>query len=334
MLFLITLMSGTFITISSNSWLGAWMGLEINLLSFIPLMINTNNLMSSEASLKYFLTQALASSVFLFAVALMFILDTMSNPFLLKYSNLLISSALLLKSGAAPFHFWFPGVMEGLNWNNSLILMTWQKIAPLMLLSYCLSFNFLCFIVILSILIGSLGGLNQTSLRKLMAFSSINHLGWMIAGMINSETLWMSYFVFYCLLSTTIVILFHSFNLFHVNQMFVLFNNNSLIKCSLFVSFLSLGGLPPFLGFMPKWLIIESLVNMNSTFLLTTMVCLTLITLFFYIRICYSAFLLNHNENSWNFNNFYNNKIYLSCLFSSFCSIFGLFFVSLFYWMF
>lgn len=303
-------------------------------MSFIPLIINTNNLISSEASLKYFLTQALASSVFLFAVILIFILDRINNQFLLKYRNLLISSALLLKRGAAPFHFWFPGVIEGLTWNNGLILITWQKIAPLMLLSYCLSFNFLCLIIISSILIGSLGGLNQTSLRKLIAFSSINHLGWIIAGIINSETLWFRYFIFYCFLSATIVFLFNSFNLFHVNQIFVLFNNNSLIKFSLFLSFLSLGGLPPFLGFLPKWLIIESLVSINLTFLLTVIVCLTLITLFFYLRICYSAFLLNHNENSWNFNNFYNNKTYLLCLFSSFCSISGLFFVSLFYWIF
>lgn len=310
------------------------MGLEINLLSFIPLIINTNNLISSEASLKYFLTQALASSVFLFAVILMFILDRINNVFLIKHRNLLISSALLLKRGAAPFHFWFPGVIEGLTWNNSLILITWQKIAPLMLLSYCLRFNFLCLVVISSILIGSLGGLNQTSLRKLIAFSSINHLGWMVAGIINSEILWISYFMFYCFLSATIVILFNRFNLFHINQIFVIFNNNSLIKFSLFISFLSLGGLPPFLGFIPKWLIIESLVAINLTFLLTVIVCLTLITLFFYLRICYSAFLLNHNENSWNFNNFYNNKTYLQCLTSSFGSIFGLFFVRLFYWIF
>lgn len=334
LLFLITLIRGTLVTVSSTSWLGAWIGLEINLLSFIPLIINTNNLISSEASLKYFLTQALASSVFLFGVILIFILDRMNNQVFLKYRNILISSALLLKRGAAPFHFWFPGVIEGLTWNNRLILITWQKIAPLMLLSYCLRFTFLCVIAISSILIGSLGGLNQTSLRKLMAFSSINHLGWMVAGIINSETLWISYFIFYCLLSATIVILFNTFNLFHVNQIFILFNNNSLIKFSLFLSFLSLGGLPPFLGFLPKWLIIESLVSINLTFLLTAIVCITLITLFFYLRICYSAFLLNHNENSWNFNNFYNNKTHAICLISSFCSISGLFFVRLFYWIF
>nr|YP_010397590.1 NADH dehydrogenase subunit 2 [Boreoheptagyia zhengi]UQJ73668.1 NADH dehydrogenase subunit 2 [Boreoheptagyia zhengi] len=334
LLFLITLISGTLITISSTSWFGAWMGLEINLLSFIPLMMNTNNLLSSEASLKYFLTQALASSVLLFAVIFFFMLSNWSNSLLENYTNLLISSALLLKSGAAPFHFWFPSVMEGLSWNNSLILMTWQKIAPLMLISYCLNTNFFVIIILSSIFIGSLGGLNQTSLRKLMSFSSINHLGWMIAGMINSENLWFIYFLFYSILSFTIVFLFNNFKLFNINQMFGMYASSSIMKFLMFLSLLSLGGLPPFMGFMPKWLIIESLISMNMFFLLTFMVTFTLITLFFYMRICYAAFLLNHNENSWSFQNFYSNKTFTMSLILTFISIFGLIIINLLYWLF
>nr|UQJ73486.1 NADH dehydrogenase subunit 2 [Diamesa sp. 11XL] len=334
LLFFITLMSGTLITISSTSWFGAWMGLEINLLSFIPLMMNTNNLLSSEASLKYFLTQALASSILLFGVIFFFMLSNWSNPSLITYTNLLISSSLLLKSGAAPFHFWFPSVMEGLSWNNSLILMTWQKIAPMILLSYCLNTNFFIIVIVLSIFIGSLGGLNQTSLRKLMAFSSINHLGWMVAGMMNSENLWMIYFMFYSFLSMTIIFMFNNFKLFNINQMFGLFNSNSIMKFLMFLSLLSLGGLPPFMGFLPKWLIIESLINLNMFFLLTLMVTFTLITLFFYLRICYAAFLLNHNENNWVFNSFYFNKNYFFCLLFSFISIAGLIFINVIYWLF
>nr|YP_010397564.1 NADH dehydrogenase subunit 2 [Diamesa tonsa]UQJ73551.1 NADH dehydrogenase subunit 2 [Diamesa tonsa] len=333
LLFFITLMSGTLITISSTSWFGAWMGLEINLLSFIPLMMNTNNLLSSEASLKYFLTQALASSILLFGVIFFFMLSNWSNPSLITYTNLLIASSLLLKSGAAPFHFWFPSVMEGLSWNNSLILMTWQKIAPMILLSYCLNTNFFIIVIILSIFIGSLGGLNQTSLRKLMAFSSINHLGWMVAGMMNSENLWMIYFMFYSFLSMAIIFMFNNFKLFNINQMFGLFNSNSIVKFLMFLSLLSLGGLPPFMGFLPKWLIIESLISMNMFFLLTLMVTFTLITLFFYLRICYAAFLLNHNENNWTYSSFYFNKNYLVCLMFGFISISGLIMINLLYWL-
>nr|YP_009919078.1 NADH dehydrogenase subunit 2 [Simulium noelleri]QMP96671.1 NADH dehydrogenase subunit 2 [Simulium noelleri] len=332
-LFLTTLISGTLISISSNSWLGAWIGLEINLLSFIPLMIDTNNLLSTEASLKYFLTQALASAIFLFS-SIFFIIQLNTFSMINLNSNfitLAILSSLLLKSGAAPFHFWFPGVMEGLNWWNNLILMTWQKIAPLMLCSYCLNFNFIFSIIILSITIGSLGGLNQTSLRKLMAFSSINHLGWMLAAMIYSENLWLTYFFIYTYLSFTLIFIFNLFKFFHLNQMFSFFNQSPLIKFSMFISLLSLGGLPPFLGFLPKWMVIQSISGMNSIFMLIVMVSFTLITLFFYMRMTYAAFMLSYMETNWNYKNFIISKNMNWTLILNFFSSMSLTLISLIY---
>nr|YP_009487862.1 NADH dehydrogenase subunit 2 [Anopheles forattinii]AWB98992.1 NADH dehydrogenase subunit 2 [Anopheles forattinii] len=324
-IFFITLIFGTLVTISSNSWLGAWMGLEINLLSFIPLMNdNKKNLLTSESSLKYFLTQAFASSILLFAIImLMFIYN---NNFLLlnNYNEILILSTLLLKSGAAPFHFWFPEVMEGLSWINGLILMTWQKIAPLMLISYNFIYNFFMISIILSMLIGSLGGLNQTSIRKLMAFSSINHLGWMLLAMMNNEMLWMTYFLMYSFLSFSIVLMFNNFKLFYFNQIFNITLMNPVMKLLIFLNLLSLGGLPPFLGFLPKWLVIQNLTNMNQFFILIISVCLTLITLFFYLRLSYSIFMLNYQKNSWLLKNNYTNKLSSVSIIFNFISISGL----------
>nr|YP_010046582.1 NADH dehydrogenase subunit 2 [Culex cylindricus]QPJ78461.1 NADH dehydrogenase subunit 2 [Culex cylindricus] len=330
-IFLIMLIFGSLITISANSWLGAWMGLEINLLSFIPLMNESKkNLMTSESSLKYFLTQAFASSILLFAIILMmmsFNLNWMNNNFY----ELLILSTLLLKNGAAPFHFWFPGVMEGLNWINGLILMTWQKIAPLMLISYNINYNFFLITIILSMIIGALGGLNQTSLRKLMAFSSINHLGWMLMAMMNNELLWLTYFIFYFFLSMSIVLLFNNLKLFHFNQIFNFSMMNPIIKFFLFLNLLSLGGLPPFLGFLPKWLVIQNLVETNQLFLLFISVCLTLITLYYYLRMSYSIYMLNFNKNSWMLMNQFNNKNLTLILTMNFFSIMGLMIISFIY---
>nr|AFV08558.1 NADH dehydrogenase subunit 2 [Lucilia sericata]AMH85591.1 NADH dehydrogenase subunit 2 [Lucilia sericata] len=325
------LMMGTLISISANSWLGAWMGLEINLLAFIPLM-SDDKLMSTEASLKYFLTQALASSVFLFAVIL-FLLNsskTNSNYFM----EMMIFSSLLLKSGSAPFHFWFPNVMEGLSWTNTLILMTWQKIAPLMLISYIIFKPLIITSIILSSLIGALGGLNQTSLRKLMAYSSINHLGWMLAAMYNSNLLWMTYFLFYSFLSFAMIFMFNMFKTSHINQLFSLFFHSKVMKFFLFFNLLSLGGLPPFLGFFPKWIVIQSLTINNQLFLLTFMVLMTLITLYFYMRLSYSAFMLNYYENNWlNYSMFKSSYMKIFMTFS-FISIFGLFLISSLYFLF
>nr|AND46663.1 NADH dehydrogenase subunit 2 [Anopheles cruzii] len=324
-IFFFTLIFGTFMTISSNSWLGAWMGLEINLLSFIPLMNdNKKNLLTSESSLKYFLIQAFASSILLFAIIMLMFFYNNNFYLINKINEILILSTLLLKSGAAPFHFWFPEVMEGLSWINGLILMTWQKLAPMMLISYNYMYNFFMMSIILSMLIGSLMGLNQTSLRKLMAFSSINHLGWMLLAMMNNELIWLSYFFFYSFLSFSIIILFNNFKLFYFNQIFNISMMNPIIKLLIFLNFLSLGGLPPFLGFLPKWLVIQNLINMNQLFILTISVCLTLITLYFYLRLSYSIFMLNFQKNSWLLKNIYNLKISSFSLILNFISIGGL----------
>nr|YP_011002841.1 NADH dehydrogenase subunit 2 [Trichopoda pennipes]WPQ70558.1 NADH dehydrogenase subunit 2 [Trichopoda pennipes]WPQ70583.1 NADH dehydrogenase subunit 2 [Trichopoda pennipes] len=330
-MFLMILMSGTLISISSNSWLGAWMGLEINLLAFIPLM-SDNKLMSTESSLKYFLTQALASSVFLFSVILCLLNFNKSN--LNFIYEMMIFSSLILKSGSAPFHFWFPNVMEGLSWLNSLILMTWQKIAPLMLISYIIIKPLMLISIILSSLIGALGGLNQTSLQKLMAYSSINHLGWMLSAMYNSNSMWMTYFLFYSFLTFSMILMFKMFKIYHLNQLFSLSFNSKILKYFIFINLLSLGGLPPFLGFLPKWLIIQSLSMNNQFFLMTFMVLMTLITLFFYLRLCYTTFMLNYYENNWLINSLYNSIYMKMIMICSFFSSTSLFLIYSLYFMF
>uniref|UniRef100_A0AB39A5X4 NADH-ubiquinone oxidoreductase chain 2 n=1 Tax=Senometopia mimoexcisa TaxID=3235071 RepID=A0AB39A5X4_9MUSC len=330
-MFLSILMLGTLISISANSWLSTWMGLEINLLSFIPLM-SDNKLMSTESSLKYFLTQALASSVLLFAIILFMLNSIKMNSKI--FMEMMILSSLLLKSGSAPFHFWFPNVMEGLSWMNTLILMTWQKIAPLMLISYIIHKPLIIISIVLSSFIGALGGLNQTSLRKLMAYSSINHLSWMLMAMYSSNILWMIYFLFYSFLSTSMIFLFNIFKISYINQLFSLFYYSKTMKYFLFFNLLSLGGLPPFLGFFPKWIVIQSLTLNNQLFLLTFMVLMALITLYFYIRISYSAFMLNYYEINWlNTSNFKKINMMIFMIFS-FISSFGMFLMySLYYFL-
>nr|QOL00712.1 NADH dehydrogenase subunit 2 [Oxya adentata] len=306
LLFLSTLLMGTILSISSNSWFGVWMGLEINLLSFIPMLTNNKNSMINESSIKYFIIQAMASTMLLFSIILI----------QLKYMSwekeiipsMLISSSLLLKIGAAPFHFWFPEVMGASEWSNCFMLMTWQKIAPMMILSYCIQLtNFIFIIVILSIIIGAMGGLNQTSLRHLLAYSSISHLGWMISAMISSENIWEIYFIIYSLLSLILVFMFKQTKLFFLNQIYTASNMKTEIKFMMFLSLLSIGGLPPFMGFLPKWMVMQSLMEMNMTSLMAIMVMLTMITLYYYLRISFSALIMSYSENSWSFN-FMNKK--------------------------
>nr|AIW06076.1 NADH dehydrogenase subunit 2 [Lethe confusa] len=327
MFFLFTLFFSTLISISSNSWLGCWIGLEINLLSFIPLISNPNNLMNSEAALKYFLTQAIASINFLFSIIIsLFLMKNFINNI---FISILINSSLLMKMGSTPFHFWFPNVMEGLSWLNCFILMTWQKITPMILLSYYFNINFLMFIIIINVLIGAIGGFNQTSLRKLMAFSSINNLGWMLIALMISETLWMIYFFLYSFLISIMCFLFYMLNIFFINQMFN-FNINFSIKFSIMINFLSLGGLPPFLGFFPKWLIINFLISNKLYIISFFFICMSLIMLIFYIRIIYSSFMFFSFKFKW-FKIYLKNN-YLNLInFCSFISLLGMIFSTLFF---
>nr|AEW48060.1 NADH dehydrogenase subunit 2 [Stegana multicardua] len=332
-MFISIMMLGSLVTISSNSWLSAWMGLEINLLSFIPLMSDNNDLMSTEASLKYFLVQAMASSILLFSVILLMM--SMKIMLMNSYINMIILSSLMLKLGMAPFHFWFPNIMENLSWMNCLLLLTWQKIAPIMLIShlYMNMKNLLFISIILSVIIGSLGGLNQSSLRKLMTFSSINHMGWMLMALYINELIWLIYFMIYMFLSFMLIFMFNIFKIFHINQMFSVIFNSKILKFILLMNFLSLGGLPPFLGFLPKWLIIQELSMNNEYFMIFILMMFSLITLYFYLRICYSSFMLNYFENNWMNKMYLNSKNYMIMLIMSFFSLFSLIFISIMYFM-
>nr|YP_009454215.1 NADH dehydrogenase subunit 2 [Gynaephora jiuzhiensis]ATY48744.1 NADH dehydrogenase subunit 2 [Gynaephora jiuzhiensis] len=320
MFFFFILIFSTLISISSNSWLGCWIGLEINLLSFIPLISNSNNLLSSEASLKYFLTQSIASINFLTSIILKTIL--FKNFEMNLFLSIMINSSMLMKMGSTPCHFWFPNIVEGLSWFNNFILMTWQKITPMIILSYYMNVNFICIMIILNVIIGAIGGMNQTSLRKLMAFSSINNLGWMLSALMISENLWIFYLFIYSFMIKIIFSMFNMMNMFFINQLFI---NNimSMIKINLMINFLSLGGLPPFIGFFPKWIIMNFMINNESYFMIFIMIMMSLIILFYYIRIIYSSFMFNYFKMKW-FKMFTKNKNFLFMNMMSFFSIFGM----------
>nr|YP_009743771.1 NADH dehydrogenase subunit 2 [Parallelia stuposa]QIE12502.1 NADH dehydrogenase subunit 2 [Parallelia stuposa]UIF93642.1 NADH dehydrogenase subunit 2 [Parallelia stuposa] len=315
MFFFFILIFSTLISISANSWIGCWIGLEINLLSFIPLISNSNNLLSTEASLKYFLTQSIASINFLFSILMKMML--LKNFELNFFLSIMINSSMLMKMGASPFHFWFPNIVEGLSWFNNFILMTWQKITPMIILSYYFNKNFILMIIMLNAIIGALGGLNQTSLRKIMAFSSINNLSWMLSSILISENLWLFYLIMYSFMISILCSTFYFLNVFFINQLFIN-NMNSLIKINLLINFLSLGGLPPFIGFFPKWIIINFLIMNQMYFLTFILIMMSLILLFFYIRIIYSTFMFNYFKMKWFKIYIKNNKFTLINIFSFF----------------
>nr|YP_009002537.1 NADH dehydrogenase subunit 2 [Cherax quinquecarinatus]CDL72614.1 NADH dehydrogenase subunit 2 [Cherax quinquecarinatus] len=294
-MFSISLISGTFLSISSSSWFSAWIGLELNLMSFIPLISSKDNQLPAEAALKYFLIQALGSAII--------ILSSSLTPLYPEVALLLISLALLLKLGAAPFHFWFPQVMEGLNWTQAIILMTIQKLAPMFLISYLTMELFTNASVFASALtcaiIGALGGINQTSLRKILSYSSINHMSWMLIAMLINETSWIIYFILYALISSSIGFFFLSTQSFYFSHL-VNSNMSPLSKITSVMSLYSLGGMPPFSGFIPKWIIIQEMILSGFLFSILILLLSSLVTLYFYIRLTLSSISVSYAQSKWN----------------------------------
>lgn len=282
------LLLGVFISISSSSWFGAWFGLELNLLAFIPMISIKINSFLSEAALKYFLIQALGSATLIIASSFFLLLT--------NFSFLLILSSLLLKLGAAPFHFWFPQVIRGLYWPQAIILLTIQKIAPIILLSYLLfsslSSKILILSRIISAAIGALGGLNSLNLRKIIAFSSINHMSWIFVSLIISSSLWLIYFLVYSIISSSLVVLFHLQQSYFFSDIFNYYQPKSFFSFIGPLALLSLGGLPPFTGFLSKWIVIQAIIQSYIYITLFFLLTSALITLYYYLRVSIPFFII------------------------------------------
>nr|YP_009643363.1 NADH dehydrogenase subunit 2 [Adrisa magna]AMR74994.1 NADH dehydrogenase subunit 2 [Adrisa magna] len=291
-LFMGTMIMGTMITVSSNNWISMWMGLEMNMMSFIPLIIKQNNKLSSEAALIYFLTQSVSSMLLLFSI-----LAVGGGMEMQLFINLGVIS-VLVKLGAAPFHMWFPEVMSKMSWENCTLLMTWQKIAPMMVINNMQYSNNIMYItVMLSTMVGAIGGLNQTSLRKLMGYSSINHLGWMLI-LNKTQNNWCNYLLIYSMMITTMCYMFNYYKMFFINQINSC-NFSMSEKITYVIALMSLGGLPPFLGFILKWMVIQTMIQDKMITLMTIMIMFSLITLFYYLRMITSMLLTFSSANKW-----------------------------------
>uniref|UniRef100_A0A977JPK6 NADH-ubiquinone oxidoreductase chain 2 n=1 Tax=Coccotorus chaoi TaxID=2978103 RepID=A0A977JPK6_9CUCU len=302
-MFYSTLLMSSLMAISGISWLTIWMGLELNLLSILPLM-KDKKMSSSEAMIKYFMVQTMSSSILLFSIV---IFQLIKETSLMNSMYLLLNSALLLKMGAAPFHFWYPEIMSGISWLTNFIMMTWQKLAPMILITNSpISINFISIFIMFSILMGNLQGLNQICMRKIMAYSSINHTGWMLSILLTSYSIWILYFMIYSLINMNIMIIMQKMNIFYLNQMTYLFSFNFKLKFMYTLNFLSLMGVPPFLGFMPKWLAINHMIMNDFYTLVMIMVTFTLLGMYMYFRITFPAFSLFYKQT--NFLNYFNMK--------------------------
>nr|YP_161209.1 NADH dehydrogenase subunit 2 [Pseudocheirus peregrinus]CAG26395.1 NADH dehydrogenase subunit 2 [Pseudocheirus peregrinus] len=305
----ISLFMGTSLTLLSNHWLLAWMGLEINTLAIIPMMTHPNHPRSTESAIKYFLTQATASMMIMFAI--IYNAWTTNQWTLFQMSDIsastLMTIALAMKLGLAPFHFWVPEVTQGIPLLSGMVLLTWQKVAPMSLLyqiSPSLNMKILTTLAITSTLLGGWGGLNQTHLRKILAYSSIAHVGWMTIIILINPTMTLVNLLIYIFSTLTLFLALNLSSTTKIKSISNLWTKSTPMTIIIFLTLLSLGGLPPLTGFMPKWLILQELVAHKNVLMATLMALSALLNLFFYMRIIYATTLTmyptsNNSKFQW-----------------------------------
>nr|ATX74275.1 NADH dehydrogenase subunit 2 [Gehyra nana] len=307
---IMSLSTSTIITMTSHHWMLAWLGLELNTLSILPIIMKPSHPRATEATMKYFLVQTLAAALILFASTMnawQTGLWSIMNP--TKTTTILITMAVLLKLGAAPVHLWYPEVLQGTTLNTALLISTWQKLAPLALLYMThtnLPNNLLLLTGLLSTLLGGWAGLNQTQTRKIMAHSSIAHMGWILIALNTSPQLTTLTLSTYMIMTTAMLSSLNATTTKTITDMGNTWSLSPTLTTLTLLTLTSLGGLPPLTGFMPKLLILNELTMKPLLPLSTALALSSLPSLFFYMRMAYSTTLTTppnttNTEYKWRF---------------------------------
>nr|AET62629.1 NADH dehydrogenase subunit 2 [Trissolcus basalis] len=308
MIFLLNILS-----ITINNWLFMWMLMEFNLMIFIPILIEKKNIkILSKISFKYFLIQSFASMIFLFNILMIFLLNNLINMNLIM---IMLMITMFMKLGMSPFHMWFITMMNNLSWNNCFILSTIQKMIPFIIMMNMINKNLMIFLMfnIFNSIISTIGGLNQNFIKPLMAYSSINHMSWMMIINLSIEKIFYFYLFIYFIMNLMIMKFFEWMNIKFMNLIFSK-KTSVMNKMIMFISILSLGGIPPTIGFLIKWSSIYSMkINPMMNFNLIILLMMSTITMIYYLNLIIPSLMYFNFENKIQLNKFLkkNFKFYI-----------------------
>ncbi|MDB9776593.1 NADH-quinone oxidoreductase subunit N [Alphaproteobacteria bacterium] len=340
LLFVLFATLGSFVLIASNNFLTAFIGIELQSLSlYLMAAYNTKNLQSNEAGIKYFSLGALSSGFLLFGISMIYFdnssiqfSDINNISYFTEIGLALVLIALFFKVSAAPFHIWTPDVYQGSPTISVLFFATLPKFASLIFLfrfflemdissypSLLFIFKTVC---VLSLLIGAYGAVTQTVIKRLLAFSSINHIGFILLSILSFKFLSQGIFFLYL-----IIYLVTSFGVFSV--LLTLRNNSGELKLisdlsglkthnktkaiALLVLIFSLAGVPPFAGFFAKFFVLTASMNEGLLYISLIAVLSSVIAAFYYLRIIKNMFFSEGDTNLIKCSMFYNALIYISC---------------------
>ena len=307
---------GMMIMISSNDLIVFYMGLELQSLAlYVLATFNRDQLKSSEAGLKYFVLSALSSGLLLYGCSLIYgftgstnfniIANQLnSNEYAITFGIVFILVGLAFKISAVPFHMWAPDVYEGSPTSVTLFFTMVPKIAALTVFIRFLYVPFLnlidqwqmilIFLSIASMLFGAIAAIGQTNLKRLIAYSSIGHVGYTLAGVatgsndgIQSSVIYITIYIIMNLGLFSCLLMMKRNNKYFedIEDLSGLSKNHPLMSLSLLVILFSLAGIPPLAGFFAKFYIFKSVLEQSMYFLAIVGLLSTVVAAFYYLRI-------------------------------------------------
>ena len=307
---------GMMVMISSNDLMVFYIGLELQSLAlYVLATFNRDQLKSSEAGLKYFVLSALSSGLLLYGCSLIYgfsgstNFDIISNQlnstnYVLTFGIVFILVGLAFKISAVPFHMWAPDVYEGSPTSVTLFFTMVPKIAALTVFIRFLYVPFLnlidqwqmiiIFLSIASMLFGAIAAIGQTNIKRLIAYSSISHIGYTLAGLatgsnegIQSSIVYITIYVIMNLAFFSCLLMLKRNNQYYedIDDLSGLSKNHPLLSLSLLVILFSLAGIPPLAGFFAKFYIFTAVLEQSMYFLAIVGLLSTVIAAFYYLRI-------------------------------------------------
>ncbi len=307
---------GMMVMISSNDLIVFYMGLELQSLAlYVLATYNRDQLNSSEAGLKYFVLSALSSGLLLYGCSLIYgfsgstNFDIISNKlnsdeYILTFGIVFILVGLAFKISAVPFHMWAPDVYEGSPTTVTLFFTIVPKIAALTVFIRFLYVPFanlidqwqmiIIFLSIASMVFGAVAAIGQTNIKRLIAYSSIGHIGYTLAGLattsnegIQSSIIYISIYIVMNLALFSCLLMLRRQDQYYedIDDLSGLSKNHPLLSLCFLVILFSLAGIPPLAGFFAKFYIFKAVLEQSMYFLAIVGLLSTVIAAFYYLRI-------------------------------------------------
>jgi len=309
---------GMMLMISANSMIGLYLGLELQSLAiYVLAAINRDNLRSTEAGLKYFVLGALSSGMLLYGISLVYgytgntgfheiatALGSGERQLGLVFGLVFVLAGLAFKISAVPFHMWTPDVYEGAPTPVTAFLAAAPKMAAMALLVRVTMGAFkpiasdwqqiIVFISIASMALGAFAAIGQTNIKRLMAYSSIGHMGYALVGLAANSQAGVRGVAIYMLIYLVMTLGTFAFilamrrkegNVEQIGDLAGLSSTNPIMATILTILMFSLAGIPPLAGFWGKWYVFLAAINAHLYALAIIGVLASVVGAYYYLRI-------------------------------------------------